>query len=612
MTLIKASLLFIVFLFIFYRMGLLLNKIFKSYNYLNILLNGFILTVAILQIIYIPMILLHVSFKFVLYTTIIILSILLIVSFFTYKISEEKRLLKYNLSKIKKSKKIYYVLILITIIGLQAVTSSLLFNENADDSFYVSLVEENQNSSSIYTKAPSLGIENTTFLSRYMISGHELALSVESKVFNIPSTILCHTIIPFIMILFSYMAYYTLARTFLNRRKSQTFVLLLSILFLFSGFSTRLRGNILLWRMWQGKEIFLNIVLTLILSNLISLNKYNQKRKIIFLTILNFSAIFFTNTAIFLVFFAYMPFGILQLLKKRWKTFGLLLLSGIPIVLYGAIYLAIAQNIQGSGFTDIKMIEILKNYIGTGYYHILYIISIIIIAIKGDKKARIYFLGIPIIYLVTIYNPMLTKLITKYFTGSEVFWRLLWLLPVEASIIYSFIILLYLNNRKIYKGIIFTIEVMLLICMGKFAYSKNGFEKFENLNKIPQYIIDQTQYILDKQKETHELSTVMAPPEPLHSTTMRQLTSKINLFWSRDHYINELFSPETVQEMQKIYIIYKNQIPSITCEEFDSIRQKYNVNWIIINSDNLEIIQYLNQTNCIDVKEIDNYMIYQY
>ena len=124
---------------------------------------------------------------------------------------------------------------------------------------------------------------------------------------------------------------------------------------------------------------------------------------------------------------------------------------------------------------------------------ILKIISLVIIAIKGNKLAKKYFLLIPILYAITIYNPIFTKIITRYFTGSEVFWRLFWLLPIELSIVYSFVLLLELKNSKLYKIGMLIIEILLLIVMGKFVYTKqNGFEIAENLNKIPQTIIDQT------------------------------------------------------------------------------------------------------------------------
>ncbi len=104
----------------------------------------------------------------------------------------------------------------------------------------------------------------------------------------------------------------------------------------------------------------------------------------------------------------------------------------------------------------------------------------------------------------------------------------------------------------------------------------------------------------------------MAMPEPLHSTTIRQITSKINLFWSRDHYMQELFTKEELEEREKIHIIYKEIVPQISQDEFNEIRKKYNVNWIIIDMLNNDVIDYLDKTNPIEKSEIGGYLLYQY
>jgi len=325
---------------------------------------------------------------------------------------------------------------------------------------------------------------------------------------------------------------------------------------------------------------------------------------------LNFSAVFFTNTAIFLVTFAYLGFVVFELIKKRWKNIICFIITGIPIMIYGIIYLLVANNMQAQGIVDIK--NIFKDYIGNGYYYLLYAISLVIIAIKGSKTAKKYFIFIPLIYALTIYNPLLTNIVAKYFTGANVFWRLLWLIPMEISIVYAFVALIYSNNNEKYQTMVIVIEIILLILLGKFAFTKdNGFKKAENLNKIPSEIIEQTQYILDEEKEERQI-TVMALPEPLHNATIRQLTSKINLFWSRDLYMPQLHSPEELEEMEKIYSVCIGNVPDIDASEFNHIREKYGVNWIIIRNVSEELNKYLKETKYKKVTNIKGDYLYQY
>ena len=56
----------------------------------------------------------------------------------------------------------------------------------------------------------------------------------------------------------------------------------------------------------------------------------------------------------------------------------------------------------------------------------------------------------------------------------------------------------------------------------------------------------------------------------------------------------------------------REQFHGISNEEFDNIREKYNVNWIIINQVNEDVIRYLDETNKIDKISIGECMLYKY
>lgn len=614
MIFVKSIILYIALTFVFYRTGLIVNKWIKNNNLVNIILYGFIGTITLLQIMYIPLILMHVSFEIVLYLTLTLSTLMIVISFYICPIKKEKSIIKKNICKIKKISKSNVIItaILVLIVVTQAIITSLLFNENADDSFYISLMQENIDSNSIYSKEPSLGIGNTKYLSNYMISGYELTMSVISKTFDIPVAILCHTVIMPLLIGFAYLSYYVLFRKLLNNKNAKIAIILLAILFLFSGFTTRLRGIILLGRIWQGKEIFLNIILTLILENLIGFNKINRKQSTVKLILLNFSAVYFSNTAIFLVTFSYIGFAVIELIKKQWKNIICLLITGIPIGIYALLFILTAEKTTNLG-NSLNYLNVLKDYIGAGKYYLLYIASLIIIMIKGTKRAKKYFVCVTLIYCITIYNPFLAEYIAKYLTGASVYWRVFWLLPMEFSIIYSFILLINLKNNNFYKIAIFAVEIALIILLGEFVWTqKNGFEKAENLSKIPQTIVEHTKFILNEEKENDRQITVMAPLEPLHSVTMRQLTSSINLFWSRDMYMPDLYSDEQLEEMRKINNIYRQEKTDLDEKQFEIIREKYKINWIIIDSLNNNMNELLEKTKYVNKHMVDNYFLYQY
>lgn len=149
-----------------------------------------------------------------------------------------------------------------------------------------------------------------------------------------------------------------------------------------------------------------------------------------------------------------------------------------------------------------------------------------------------------------------------------------------------------------------------MIC-GKFAYSKeNGFEKPENWEKIPQYIVEQTNYILDNSEKDSKIM-VMAPGEPLHSCTMRQLTPKIELLYSRIMYFDDLITYEEQVERSELYNIYIYGVPTYSYEEFNKKIEKFNVDWIIIPSEQNDLKKYLENTIMKEQKEIKGYILYK-
>ena len=73
------------------------------------------------------------------------------------------------------------------------------------------------------------------------------------------------------------MSYYYFARSFLDKKNAKIFIIFISIIFMFAGFTTKFRTGCLLCKMWQGKAVFLNIVLNIILASLIRMDKKVKK-----------------------------------------------------------------------------------------------------------------------------------------------------------------------------------------------------------------------------------------------------------------------------------------------------------------------------------------------
>ena len=261
-------------------------------------------------------------------------------------------------------------------------------------------------------------------------------------------------------------------------------------------------------------------------------------------------------------------------------------------------------------FSKQNLKELILLY-GSKKYLLLYLLSFLIIAFTGKKQERIFFIIIPIINVLTIWNPLFINVIAKYLTSSVTFWRVLWLLPIEVTIAYALNLIIQKATKDRCKSLIFICEIIIIMLCGKFTYSKeNGFEKPENWEKIPQYIVEQTNYILENSEKDKNIM-VMAPGEPLHSCTMRQLTPKIELLYSRIMYFDDLITHEEQEERSELYNIYFYGVPTYSYEEFNKKIEKFNIDWIIIPSEQNDLKKYLKNTIMKEQKEIKGYILYK-
>ena len=314
-----------------------------------------------------------------------------------------------------------------------------------------------------------------------------------------------------------------------------------------------------------------------------------------------------------MVAFTYIGFGIINLIKRKWKEIIWLIISFLPIIFYTVTLIILMKttnlntNIE---FTEQNIKELVLLY-GSKKYLLLYAISFLLIIILGKKRDRIFFVIIPVINALIIWNPLFINIIAKYLTSSVTFWRVLWLLPIETSIAYSITLIIRTVTKKQYKILSLIFGMTIIIACGKFVYSKeNGFTYPENWEKIPQYIIDQTNYILENSEKKDKIM-VMAPGEPLHSCTIRQITPKIELLYSRIMYFDDLLTYEEICERSELYNVYTYGVPQFSQNEFNQKVESLGIDWIIIPNDQNDLKKYLENTIMKEKKEIKDYILYK-
>lgn len=603
-------------IFLFYRMGILIKNVLKrkSDNLFNIVLNGFMLTIAVFEIITLPYNIFKLEIKSLYYIFILTFLILIILSFIINRKNELKIFRIKELDIIKKiknasKKEIFISICVVMLIISQVLLSSYLYESNADDSFYVSWSEQAKELEKYTENDSSTGREDSSYASVYILNSWEVFNGFIARMFNIETASLMHTIYLVIFILISYSSYYVLLKK-IDNKNSKLMLLILSIIFLFSGVSARFRGYTMLMRIWQGKTMLIAIFIPYILQEMIDVidTKQLNKNKIILLIIANTASVAFNPIAIWIFPFIYLFFTIVMLFNKQIKDIFKMILVILPYLLLLPIYLkmAISGGVGGVQVTNyVTYIDTLKDFIRNGYaFVVLYFISTIYIIFKGNKQAKILFIVIPILTFLSLANPFISKYVQKYVTASVTYWRVFWLFPIELTISYAFAKFIT-DWKKWYIQLTISIILMLFIVIcGKNMYIESGeFSKHVNTEKIPQYIIDETKFILDNSEGK---VMVVAPTEPLHGAIMRQLSSRIILWYSRPMYIDKIKNEE---ERIKTLDIYNEIYDGLEAEELYEIFSSNNINFIIVDISNLKILSQLDENIAKIVYEDEYYLI---
>lgn len=271
------------------------------------------------------------------------------------------------------------------------------------------------------------------------------------------------------------------------------------------------------------------------------------------------------------------------LINKDVNKFKTTLLLLIPILMMCILFVMIAFNKQ-IDLTEItksdefNQLEDFKGYIREGKSILIwYIISVIIISIKGNTKQKNLFIYLPILVGILVINPILKNIYIKIVTAAT-YWRLYWIFPMELSIGVAATIVYDIIKNKKYKYTYLIAVIMILIANGKYVYTEQlGFSKFENFEKIPQYIIDEIAYI---EKNSEGKVKIVAPNEPWHSCMARQYSTKIQLIHARNvQYVKD-------EEYKSLYYSLYNYGPQFyNIENINKIIEIYDIDYIILPKD---------------------------
>lgn len=619
MILFKFLIINIILLYVIFRTGMLASRFFNKKSLGSIMSNGFIIYFALFEIISAPFIFFHLNFNIIFYIFILYTLLLVIIS---YLKGNKKSFFSYKaFLKLDSDKKLMSCFTT-ALIGIQVFLSCYLFHSDADDSFYVSLINSSINNPHLYASDPSTGVQTFPLMSQYIFESWELFQAIIAKIFNLSAPIVAHTVIPCFLILCAYFVCYYFAETLGFKENPHIFVFFMCVLNIMGGYSDYSSSFFLLSRVWQGKSVVVNIMFPLIYIYFkMHLEDESKKLPIIMLTLVSISGIAFNPIIVYLMPLLLASIAIWTVfthknIKSFFNSVMKYIITIMPLVFFALlIKLHISKSYifdnPAEALKNFSSVLIFNNFFLSKRFLILFLICIIYLLLYGSKYIKIIAAGSPFVLLVLVFNPKLAPFVAQYLTSFPTYWRVFWLLPITYIIAYTFTHFAedkaFFEEKRV-RTIIIIMLTMIIVLAGKKVYSKEyAFSKPENAYKIPQEIVNVTLHINDISKKN---PLVLAPEEI--NTTMRQLTNSVTLFRSRDFYLQEFListgEKNIYDEREELYnYAYSGNLNN---DRFKELIKKYDIDIIIVNKNAVKDVSSLKNNNLKLDKETSNYLVY--
>lgn len=171
-------------------------------------------------------------------------------------------------------------------------------------------------------------------------------------------------------------------------------------------------------------------------------------------------------------------------------------------------------------------------FMGTGLIVGWYLVSLVYLWFaEKDRRIRVLFLYMPLLLLLLYFNPIFARLICAA-TGDEIYYRILWLLPITVVIAYVTVSIYgrIKGRRKYWFALV---SAVLVTVSGSCVYASPHFHRAENLYHMPQAVVDICDAI---QVEGREVMAVF-PKEML--SFVRQYTPLVCMPYGREMLVSQ-------------------------------------------------------------------------
>ncbi len=241
-------------------------------------------------------------------------------------------------------------------------------------------------------------------------------------------------------------------------------------------------------------------------------------------------------------------------------------------------------------------ISLFKQYSGQGMIVSLFILALAYLwfAEKNKNKRRLL-VGLPIVLLAVFFCPVLVFFMEKL-GEEEVYWRLLWSMPMLTVIAYAAIVLIgRLEGVKRYFAIGGVVFVIML--SGNYLYNNPGFLKAENPEHMPAEVVEICDKVIVEGREVR----ACFPAEML--MYVPQYTNLVHMPYGRELFLR----PNGIVITHELFNLMETE--NTEAEELSEKLRFYQCHYVILRKD-ANINGALTEFDWIFYGETDNYRIY--
>lgn len=318
-----------------------------------IYLCGFLYDMAVFQLMAVPIVITQpwgFDAIFIVYSVLMGLSCIVGILLAILKIKKEGNLLaEASMKRNLTVEEIVEWVMFFAILVFQMVMFMRMTSFDGDDAYYVVESLLTQETGTLYRIRPYTGL-STGIDIRHSLAVFPIWLSYIARVCGMHTTVLCHKFSGLILIPLTYVIYLEIGRNVLKkeRKKLPIFMIFVSIMQIFGNVSIYTNATFFLTRTWQGKSILANVCLPAtiwLLLNIFDSDTPEQDNRLGLWTTLFTVNIVSAMSSTASVFLMAMLIGIsglvMSIREKNIQNLLRLIITCIPLVVYGAIYMLI-------------------------------------------------------------------------------------------------------------------------------------------------------------------------------------------------------------------------------------------------------------------------------